>query len=87
MRYYPPSPGALTDAQLQRLAAPVFLACAERDVWGADERSLRHARAVWPPGQLEAVLLPRAKHVPSQAAMLAVSEQMVRFFELRALES
>lgn len=85
MRYYPPSPGALSDAELRQLEAPLFLACAERDVWGSDLRSLRHARAVWPPAQLEAVLLPGARHVPSQAAMLAVSEEIVRFFERRVL--
>lgn len=85
MRYYPPSPGPLTDEQLRRLAAPVYLVCAEHDVWGADRRSLRHAHDVWPPGQMEAVLLPEAKHVPSQEAMLAACHGIVRFFEERGL--
>lgn len=84
-RYYPPSPSPLTDAQLRGLAAPLFLACAERDVWGADRRSLRHAQAVWPPSQLEAVLLPGARHVPGQEAMLTVCQDIVRFFERRGL--
>lgn len=85
MRYYPPSPGPLTDKQLRRLAAPLYVVCAEHDVWGADCRSLRHAQAVWPPAQLEALLLPGAKHVPSQGAMLEACHGIARFFEQRGL--
>ena len=85
MRYYPPSPGPRTDGQLRRRAAPRVRVWAEHDVWGADHRSLCHARAVWPPAQLETLLLPGAKHVPSQGAMLEACHGIVRFFEQQGL--
>ncbi|KAL4457788.1 hypothetical protein ABPG75_012653 [Micractinium tetrahymenae] len=81
LRQYPPRPGVPTDEQLRLLKAPVFLAAAELDVWGPGQASIDRARALWPPAQLETLLLRGARHVPSQQRMRQVIERIAAFFE------
>lgn len=87
VRRYPPRPAAPTDDQLRLLTSPVFLTAAELDVWGPGQATMRHAREVWAPSQLQALLLQGARHVPSQQRMGHAIERITAFFEAQVSES